>query len=146
MTAAEEVLAFLNAQLDVDEQKARNAATLCGCHPPAPVWEFDDVATDGRILIVDDPHPVSSYGRRKLGRRWNGTYTDMRAAQHIANHDPARALRQVAAMRLIVAEHEDQHECTDPHAAQYPYVGCRTLRLVASMYADRDGYQEGWRP
>lgn len=79
-------------------------------------------------------------------------------AAHVIRHDPARALREANALRQLLALHspsefgawvgddDDQmpacRTCGDL-TARFP---CKTLRLLASVYADRDGYQEAWRP
>lgn len=104
-----DLIAKLRAALDEDERVAQGAAALCGCHGPKDEWSFADDDHCGRIEIADDPHsPI----RRQLTRRWNRSYEDMRMAHHIARHDPARVLRQVAAMRKILELHEGSHECS----------------------------------
>lgn len=73
---------------------------------------------------------------------------------HIARHDPARVLADVAAKRRIIDLHAhcpeqawdgsnitgDCRECIDEH---YP---CGTLRLLALPFADHPDYREEWRP
>ncbi|MEV5608667.1 DUF6221 family protein [Streptomyces sp. NPDC052225] len=51
---------------------------------------------------------------------------------------PARMLREVDAKRRIVARYSDGTEAAE---RLRPVV-----RLLALPYADRPGYQEGWRP
>lgn len=84
------------------------------------------------------------------------------AALHMAVHDPARVLRQVAAMRKIVELHSPERvwtgsgyedgKCTtclisqsDLYGSEYETAPCPTLRALAGIYADRDGYGE-WAP
>ncbi|MFE9432835.1 DUF6221 family protein [Streptomyces sp. NPDC006640] len=55
---------------------------------------------------------------------------------------PARALREVEAKRILVAEH-DKEWC--PHCMDDPN-GCPTRRAWVLPYADRPGYREEWRP
>jgi hypothetical protein len=81
---------------------------------------------------------------------------------HIVAHDPARVLREIEAKRELLKEHtvdgwtcstcampEDFDEDADGNrewsrrGQDFP---CRTLRLAASVYADRPGYREDWRP
>lgn len=148
-------LVFLRATLDAAEEAANKAAALCGCHPPAPSWAFGDESTDGRILVVGDPHPGT---RRRLHRRWNGSYGDMFAANHIVLHDPAAVLRRIAADRKKIAEHpvvtgwdgsshngrvcatcaQDAH---DGGLSGDPYP-CTTLRLVAEGWGWTEGGDE----
>lgn len=104
MAGTHERIQFLRARYDEEEQAARKAAELCGCHPPAPSWRFGDETTDGRILVVDDPHPGL---KRKIGRRWNGSYEGKAMAEHIVRHDPAHALAQVTAKRRVLDAWED---------------------------------------
>lgn len=59
---------------------------------------------------------------------------------------PDRLLAECAAKRQIIELHGEQHDCTDPSAGVWPYVGCDTLRLLALPYADCDGYREEWKP
>jgi len=137
---------FLKARLDEDEQAARKAAEICGCHPIAPAWSFHDERTDGRILIADNPHPET---RHKLGRRWNGTYQELFAAEHIARWDPARVLAEVEAKRRIIREYEaaaayyDQHPDAPAGEAHGLYT---TLKALALPYADHPDYHKDWRP
>lgn len=111
---------WIAQQIDERERLAHRAAALCGCHSPAPSWSFrdGDEPTDGRILIVDDPHPTL---QRKISRKkWNGSYDGLFMAEHIAANDPADVLRRCAADRKILAEHR-------PHGGKwesYACVGC----------------------
>ncbi|MGB3443872.1 MAG: DUF6221 family protein [Actinophytocola sp.] len=50
------------------------------------------------------------------------------------------------AKRQIVEDHADQHTCVVAAAREVPYVGCRTLRLLARPFAGRPGYLDEWRP
>lgn len=155
MTSVNDFDAFLDARLNDDEAALRKAAELCGCHLPAPSWAFDDEETDGRILVSGEPHPEL---KRRLGRRWNGSYDGLFAAQHIVRHDPARVLREVNAKRRLLDEHPNVNDgscgtCVTPQWG-YPTRGgsspqaypCTTLRLLALSYADHPDYQECWRP
>jgi len=93
---------WITQRVDETELAARKAADLCGCHPPAPHWTFDDDTTDGRILIADEPHPSI---KRKIGRKWNGSYEGMFMAEHVVRHDPAAVLRRCTADRKILEHH-----------------------------------------
>jgi hypothetical protein len=90
------------------------------------------------------------------------------AAGHIARHDPARVLREVAAKRKIVAWHSSQHnvggtvwdpaaqfcstcgdQCTHVGEARCEACGyddgCPTVLLLASVYDDHPDYEQAWR-
>jgi hypothetical protein len=95
---------WITQQIDETERLANRAAELCGCHPPAPSWSFrdGDGPTDGRILVNSDPHPGI---KRKISRRWNGSYEGLFMAEHIVRHDPAAVLRRCEADRRILNRH-----------------------------------------
>lgn len=92
----------LTEALDEVERLARRAAEVCGCCLPAGVWAFDEKDEDGRILIVDDPHP--GVPRKPLSRRWNGSYEGLYWAAHIARWDPATVLRLIERDRALLAD------------------------------------------
>lgn len=135
--------AWIGQQIDEVERLARRAAELCGCHPPAPSWSFrdGDEPGDGRILVVDEPHPSL---KRKIGRRWNGSYEGLSMAEHVVRHDPEAVLRRCAVDRRILELHAGDHECsiydqTSPgDIDHYAYVleseTCDTVRLLAEAY------------
>ena len=87
----------------------------------------------------------------------------MRDAAFIAEHDPARVLQEIDAKRQLVklhgrailragggAQHFDTttvcRSCEPSY--QFPELSwpCPTLRLLASVYADRPGYRQEWAP
>jgi hypothetical protein len=107
---------WITQQIDHTETAARKAAELCGCHPPSPHWTFGDETTDGRILVVDEPHPGT---KRKIGRRWNGSYEGMSMAEHVVRHDPAAVLRRCEADRRILTRHR-----LNPDAYWYEAAAC----------------------
>jgi len=102
---------WLRACLDDDEACA--AAASPG--PWRPNAERDEVLAVDDITVCD--------GFALSGRQLRAT------VEHIARHDPARVLVEVAAKRRIVDD--------APHA---------TLRLLALPYTDRAGYREEWAP
>lgn len=150
----DDLITFLRARYDEDEQAARKAAALCGCHPPAKSWTFGDEETGGRILVVDDPHPDL---KRELGRRWNGSYQGLFVAQHIARHGPARVLADIDSKLRILEACEPElidvtPTCRHPDAPRETIPGARALwglpvlRLLALPYADHPDYRPEWRP
>ena len=85
-------------------------------------------------------------------------------AQHIAAHDPARVLADIAAKRLLFALHEPQADVRirdgkyvqDPPKCTicfmpYPRRGtselwpCPTVRLLAAPFASHPDFKPGWR-
>lgn len=169
MDGMDDLVQFLRARLDEDEQAARKAAALCGCHPAAPSWTFrdGDEKTDGRILVVDEPHPTY---KRRLARRWNTSYDGLFAAEHIVRHDPARVLAEVDAKRRRLARHIPERRrlalndedgttsfafliCTSCMPNRSVEIGqavvewpCPDLLDDAAVYADHPEHRDAWRP
>ncbi|MFD5848319.1 DUF6221 family protein [Streptomyces chartreusis] len=143
MTArGEDVLAWLESAIAAREEAAQKAAALCGCHPSAPSWSFQDGdgPTDGRILVVNDPHPEA---KRKIARRWNGTYDGLFMAQHVVFHDPVSVLRRCAADRKLLELHGGRgHSCPaydydgdlDEFARFYNHEVCPVVQHLAESY------------
>jgi hypothetical protein len=124
-----DALTYLRSTLNAATKRAEAAASLCGCHPPAPSWSFDDEETDGRIVVDNEPHPRT---RRKIGRRWNGSYEGLFMAEHIVANDPAAVVRRIAADRKILADCDDVlHDFTSGALRQ---LAVDTIRSLA----------EGW--
>lgn len=79
-----------------------------------------------------------------------------RAAQEIPGHnpdhpyciDPSMVLARIAADRKILELHSVNHECTNGRETLYIERAfddlCPTVRLLASPYKGRDGWQEEW--
>ena len=114
-----EVVDFIRRQLDADERSAMIAAGPIGYN-----WQADG----GSVFAEHPTDEIVDYAGQ--------------AAEHIAVHDPARVLRQVAAMRAIVDACEYTLDYED-----YGWPLARdVLRHLATIYADRDGYQPEWAP
>lgn len=129
MASTYELIVFLRARYDEDDKAATTAATVCGCHPPAAAWTFrdGDGPTDGRILLADDPHPGL---RRKISRRWNGSFEGLFMAEHIVRHDPARVLLESAGKRAVLDAWEDP-DCNVPD---------HVIEALAAPYKRHPGY------
>lgn len=78
-------------------------------------------------------------------------------AGHIVRHDPARVLAQVAAHRAILEQYEQARARLRDAPAWDRWLNEgageavvealeHTVRHLATMYADRDGWREEWRP
>lgn len=130
---------WLGAQMDVDERIAR-AATK------GP-W-LVDCETYAEALIAGDGTSVIA------GGRWGGeasAFESTEDAIHIAEHDPARVLREIEAKRGIVARHEfacheaaaldiDEEEREKRIASAAAFQSC--VLLIAAVYEARPGYAE----
>lgn len=150
--------AFITARFDEDEAIARSAAEQGAAEWTAsydPEWEIRrescGVYAGEGVMIYDEGTP------------------SVQEALHVARHDPARALAEVAAKRMIAELHDRAHDCpvivpvsnpgAFPGALGYvstehidgedpdPHVTpCTTLRALAAVYGGHPDYREEWRP
>lgn len=138
----DDLVQWLRAQLDEDERIARAGGNRWRFEQlrDGPAGEPGGYVLDlGRTSIVD------------IGFMDDDVLLPDEAA-HIAEHDPARVLREVDAKRRI-AEHHDRYrsESLGNGPACFtcgPGLGfpCPTMRALALPYADRPGFHEEWRP
>ncbi|WP_062214632.1 DUF6221 family protein [Streptomyces sp. NBRC 109706] len=144
---------FLRARLDEDEATAR--AVQDRSAPFDGQWEADSNTAlrtaNGHVLAhLPDGRPF------KPG-----------VLNHLARHDPARALQQTTALRAIANVHGriGSHDWEDwlnnepdarkrgclecgPHAGYNgnPEGWCQTIRLLASVWSGHPDYQQEWAP
>lgn len=135
MEAVRDVVDFLKARLDRDEQVARAAAG-------AP-WA---TSAAGRVGVAPpmpgNPRPWDSLG--PVAGTENAAY-----AEHIARHDPARTLREVAAKRRVVADYEKDAWLLAhgrPGAGETLRALESVIRSLAAVYADHPNYRPDWAP
>lgn len=119
---------WLRQQLDADAETARAAH-----HDGSGRWTADESDAwagrvedaDGFVVVYDEGSPSAQQ------------------AAHIARHDPASVLADVAAKRRIVDFCEWLFQTpSDPSAR---VVALKVLREMATGLAGRDGFEEGWR-
>jgi hypothetical protein len=165
----DDLVQWLGEQLDEDERIARAVRVPHDWHQGPgddPEW------TDEEMVCMWPPEFHTPYERDK---HWRGlTVEGPELAAHIAEHDPARALREIDAKRQLLTEvlsephfmSADDHwntcpaivdedgvpVCLDESRAPGP-CDCgrearvaRRLHLLALPYAARPGYREDWRP
>lgn len=142
---------FIEARLAEDEFAARSAMR----HPaegPAEVWEDEyrgpyEPPAVVEPLIRDNPQ-LRGTGEVVMSQR-NG------AARHIARHDPARVLRQVAALRELFERAKPWPKCRGhpgpwmPHGDYGPgFCGtpeeADSLRVIAAIWSDHPDYRPEW--
>jgi hypothetical protein len=126
----DELVQWLRAVLDAEAEEAQATADEFGS-----VWTADETTDSVRsdieyVSVVGEPNSPVGF---------------------IAEHDPARVLREIDAKRQILAEHRQAQPrwcvvCDVPGDYQGREFGCTTVRLLALPYADRPGYREEWRP
>jgi hypothetical protein len=134
----EDLARWLGAQLDTDAEKARAAcwdeqSDVWTARPPQASYErytVVDYCDDGVVVVTPENADADGVG------------------QHVAEWDPARVLREIDAKRRIIAEHAlNGWVCTTCDNGEVEQVfPCPTLRLLAVVYADREGYREEWAP
>ena len=132
---------FVEARITEDEATAQTAAGRSGD------WHSDE----GGVLGGQMHEPY--YDGDKPSAEFTIVYDEgwplASEAVHIARHDPARVLRQCAALRLILTEHDRTPggHCSvcrefdyrrDYDAVAWP---CPTVRAVASVWSDHPDYR-----
>jgi hypothetical protein len=145
----DDLIAFLNAQLDKRERAAKAMKAVY----PTP-WEVADRGWMARV-VADGPNFLEVI-RLEQGQvpdaQWLGD-----VIQHVALNDPDFVLADVAAKRQIIEAHpagrdhpESEYYCTecgpfwrDGKRFGYP---CETLRLLALPYASHPDYRMEWKP
>ena len=134
----DDLVRWLGEQLDEDERIARGATD-----GPWTRWQGGRLHGFGDLI-----HPVLTPGQ-KPGAKAVIVTASWLDADHIAEWDPARVLREIDTKRRIIDEHTLNgwvcSTCDDGEVPPQAFP-CPTLRLLALPYADRPGYREEWRP
>ncbi|MEV4197029.1 DUF6221 family protein [Micromonospora globbae] len=150
----DDLVTWLRQQLDDDERVAHSATAGPWWHNPGKAWldaeafeQYDRSKGEEFVGYGESPFSgcVAATGPASHAQ-------SMADAEHIARHDPARVLAEVAAKRRILDEHFEASlgdtgvgagDCTTCTNYAWP---CPTVRLLALPYADRPGYRPEWRP
>jgi hypothetical protein len=124
-----DIVAFIRARLDEDERIAR-AAT-------AGPWEVNsaDYPESESICAPDGTAVVAAFDSHH-------------EAFHIARHDPARVLREVAARRRTLGRHE-AHEgrcvvCCTGDDDGWHVAPCGTVCDLADAWSDHPDHDQAW--
>lgn len=151
----DEFLQWLRTQLDNDERIAKDAARKAAADLAtadrradsfAPPYDGSHWGHDWDHVLMRDPRPdrarkvtIADCGHGAVG-----------LVTHIAEHDPARVLAEVAARREVIDAYErmsaDAKATEDDGAALWALALLSALRHLAVPYADRLGYRDEWRP
>lgn len=152
-----DIAEFLTARHD-EQRRLAEAALAVDPAPwsadvcPHPDWYVDRRGTGGTGMLV------AASGSEMWDCEGSDTLC-MSAVSvlHIAAHDPARVLADLAAKRAILDEHSNVNggDCGTCVVGEwgYPTNGgstiahypCRTLRLLAAPYAEHPEYDPAWR-
>lgn len=131
------LIEFLRARLDEDEDTAKRAAFGWGS-----AWRADCDDEDCDWVVHAD-------GKTDMLATEDGD-----VARHVAGHDPARVLADIAARRAVVdiaaeafAARQDRMTGSEIwENAGERGVMTATLRHLATVYAEHPDYDEAWRP
>jgi hypothetical protein len=128
----DDLTAFVKARLDEDEAIAQAAASEAG-----PDWTWDRETRDGYLrtpggTIMADALNVE----------------DEQFRPHVARHDPARVLREVAAKRKRLAAYTAARAAADRYDDQY-MAGVASgladaIKDDASAWNDHPDYDQKW--
>ncbi len=146
----EDLVQWLRAQLDEDERRAKAATPGPWWHNPGKQWlapdafEKYDLKQGEEFVGYGGPHPftgaVCATGPASHAQ-------SMRDAEFIAEHDPARVLREIDAKRQLLYQFEHRGNSVRATAGLWDGgVWDDMLRLLALPYADRPDYREEWVP
>lgn len=126
----DDLVRWLGAQLDEDERIARAV-------------EDRSAPWDGQWM-ADGNSAVRTYNGHVLFYRHDSGPLKPGLADHVAEWDPARVLREIDAKRRLV----EGLAGADPEAGYITgtFTAVDALRLLALPYADRPGFKEEWRP
>jgi len=141
-----DLVAFLRARLDEDEQRARLAT-------PGP-WRHDADKHHHIIgtAIFEEAVFAGPPGVAAICIAGTGETDDlqsMRDATHIARHDPARVLAEVDAKRRIIdscSHYLSWQPPVPPKQIQSWALAHGTLHLLALPYSSHPDYRPEWRP
>lgn len=142
------VAAFVNARLDEVENDAREAIGTAVFRKQTGRWVHRDVElSDYTALIVfavaEGPEGSARTQVADLTAAWEGP----ERAVHIARHDPARVLAEVATQRIIVSNmcslHEGAWQYDDARTA-VEHLTLTTVRRLAQLDADHADYEPEW--
>ncbi|MFF4412134.1 DUF6221 family protein [Streptosporangium sp. NPDC001559] len=119
-----DLIAFLKARLDEDEQAADIGAQLHEDEPADPSYA-------GGIVNLED-----AGWEPGAARRFN---------DYVTRFDPARVLHEVEAKRSIIAELWDEKD-DFPTTWTASGTASAVLRRLALPYADHPDYRQEWQP
>jgi hypothetical protein len=131
-----DLVEFLRARLDRDERVAQACSGASWAASPS-----------GRIQVESEKGSNGQTpGNGFVAAAENGAY-----AEHIARHDPARALREVAARRQLLDDYEKDAWAMgrgrgDQALEAVQAARLSVLRLLALPYSAHPSYRDEWRP
>jgi hypothetical protein len=128
-----EIADFIKARLDEDEADARSAGAVTRIADEGYPWLLDD---DGNVQTPAGP---LAFGDWKAE-----AWVIFGAEAHVARHDPARVLREIAAKRGVIREMEAARADLESRLIHVPFFITWTLMHLAKPYADHPDYKRDW--
>jgi hypothetical protein len=139
-----DLAAWLRARLDEDEALAHDA--LLG-YPAAmhvgvgqPVPPPPTPTTPGAEWRSDYQHVQRTDGFRSIAE---AAQASAEVAHHIARHDPARVLAEVAAKRALLDEY--QHVATRADDPRYEAALRNAVMLLAEVHQAHEDWRPAWK-
>jgi hypothetical protein len=141
---------FLNDRLGEEEQIARAAIGTAAFARQTGRWTTERVPAMGnpeyygyyRIVFA-----VADTGARTQAADLTAAWEGEQRAAHIAYHDPAHVLADIAAKRAVIALHAAP-DGRDPSCSSIVYresaYDCETIRAFVQTYAGHPDYQPEW--
>lgn len=148
-----DLVEFLTARLDEDEAAAKAATAGPWRYNPRKAWHLPPPSFG--VLSAAEEFVAAGPVERPVCVAATGMADDpqsMRDAAHIARHDPARVLADVAAKRDTVEAYRLRVEQSDSAEDVSLLVGYHAtglgiaLRNLAVVHAGHPDYDEAWRP
>lgn len=143
------MLEWLNAQLDADEALAR-AAEL---EAPSP-WRTDGGTVSHGGPVKDYEKGDQLWDSEGCSDYWQRLCMTENVVELVAQHDPATVVADIAAKRAILDQHRFYLDggareqlcqtCGGEGVMNVVSWPCNTVRLLASAYAHRDGFDPAW--
>jgi hypothetical protein len=129
-----DIVEFLTARLDEDEEAAILAAR-------GAAYQTGDEAPEWSVRA-----PLALWSAPRGGAFGEVRPMAIRAAAHIARHDPARVLREVAAKRKLLALSAGMRELAVVDGAWHLNALADSIeRDMVSVYDDHPDYEQAWR-
>jgi hypothetical protein len=140
----EDLVRWLNTQLDEDERIARAATPGPWRQHDTHLGQYGHTATvlsgEGNDTELRAWLPTMSH------ESWDEARNVWNDAVHIAEWDPARVLREIDAKREAIRLAERAHDYHETFMNGFASAMEGALRLFGLAYADRPGYRMEWRP
>ncbi|MFJ7100157.1 DUF6221 family protein [Streptomyces albogriseolus] len=129
----DELVRWLGVQLDEDERIARVAANELEGLELGSEWRYD-----GRSVETVRERTMVAVGSQD--------FMEPGVGGHVAEHDPARVLREIDAKRELLRQYEHLKYEVMPDDLTGVWAFEAVLRAHALVYAGRPGYRDEWRP